>query len=133
MLRSGLNMLLIQVFRKMALPMRRSDTGIDRALLDYIQDNCHQRISLEEVAEECGYDPSYFSRLFKRSTGKTFTAYIADCRMRKACTLLENTTRSVDGVIVECGFTDRTKFFRQFTQCTGLTPLKYRKSKNRIL
>jgi len=133
MLRSGLNMLLIQVFRKMALPMERSESGIDRSLLRYLQENCQHRISLEEIAEGCGYDPSYFSRLFKKSTGKTFTGYIAYCRMKKACALLENTQLPVDAVIVESGFTDRTKFFRQFTQTMGMTPLKYRKSKNQIL
>lgn len=130
MLRSGLNMLLIQVFRKMALPMHPVNTRIDHSLLAYLKDHCHQRISLEEVAEHCGYDPSYFSRLFKRSTGRNFTAYITDCRLEKACVLLEDTQQSVDSVIAACGFSDRTKFFRQFSARTGMTPLQYRKSKN---
>lgn len=133
MLRSGLNMLLIQVFRKMALPMERGEKGIDRSLLVYLQENCQHRLSMEEIAEGCGYDSSYFSRLFRQSTGQTFTGYIAQCRMKKACALLENTQIPVDAVIAECGFTDRTKFFRQFTQAMGMTPLKYRKSKNKIL
>ena len=133
MLRSGLNMVLIQVFRKMALPMRPANTGIDHSLLAYLKDHCHQKLSLEDVAEHCGYDPSYFSRLFKRSTGRNFTAYIADCRLERACMLLEDTQQSVDSVIMACGFSDRTKFFRQFAALTGMTPLQYRKSKNRIL
>lgn len=130
MLQSGLNMLLIQIFRKLALPMHPATTGIDDTLLAYIRENCGCRITLEEMAESRGYDPSYFSRLFKRSTGKTFTDYLTDCRMQKACDLLENTVESVDTVISECGFSDRTKFFRQFAAYTGFTPLKYRKSKN---
>ena len=133
MLRSGLNMLLIQVFRKMALPMHNSNSGIDHALLAYLREHCDRRISLEEVAEKCGYDPSYFSRLFKRSTGRNFTAYITDCRMEKAWRLLEDTQRPVDSVITACGFSDRTKFFRHFSARTGMTPLQYRKSKNEIL
>lgn len=133
MLRSGLNMLLIQVFRKMALPMYCANGGIDSNLLEYLRVNCQQRISMEEVAQSCGYDPSYFSRLFKHTTGKTFTAYIASCRMQKACDLLENTQLPVDTVIAECGFSDRTKFFRQFNEKTGVTPLQYRKGKNQIL
>lgn len=130
MLRSGLNMLLIQMFRKMALPMHRTDAGINDALLAYLRECCAQRLTLEKTAESCGYEPSYFSRLFKRYTGKTFTGYLTDCRMDKACRLLENTQKSVDTVISECGFSDRTKFFRMFAARTGMTPLAYRKSKN---
>lgn len=132
-LRSGLNMLLIQVFRKMALPMLPANLGIDQTLLAYIRNHCHHRLTVEEIAEQCGYDASYFSRLFKRCTGKNFTVYITDCRMEKACALLADSHLSVDSVIAACGFSDRTKFFRQFTNRTGMTPLQYRKSKNEIL
>lgn len=130
MMRSGLNMLLIQLFRKMALPMYLESSGINEGLLSYIRENCARRITLEGLAEDCGYAPSYFSRLFKRYTGRPLTKYILDCRMEMACSLLENTQQSVDSVILECGFSDRTKFFRQFSKHTGMTPLKYRKSKN---
>lgn len=130
MLRSGLNMLLIQMFRKMELHMHTAENKLNSALLAHIRDNCAQRMTLEALAESCGYEPSYFSRLFKQCTGKTFTRYLTDCRMEKACRLLEDTQKSVDAVICECGFSDRTKFFRQFAAYTGLTPLKYRKSKN---
>lgn len=130
-LRSGLNMVLIQMFRKMALPMHRAEFGIDDALLTYLREHCAQRITLEETAKRCGYETCYFSRLFKRCTGKTFTGYIADCRMDKACRLLEDTQKSVDTVISECGFSDRTKFFRLFGMRAGMTPLAYRKSKQK--
>lgn len=130
MLRSGLNMLLILVFRKMALPIYPLENGIDDQLLAYIRDNCATRLSLEQLAESRGYESSYFSRMFKRHTGKTFTGYLTQCRMEKACFLLENTQKPVDTVISDCGFSDRTKFFRLFAAYTGMTPLKYRKSKN---
>lgn len=130
MLRSGLNMLLILVFRKMALPMEPAKSGIDHRLLAYIREHCAEKLTLEQIAESRGYDPSYFSRMFKRHTGKTFTGYVTHCRMEKACFLLEHTKKPVDNVIADCGFSDRTKFFRLFAAYTGMTPLKYRKSKN---
>ena len=87
-----------------------------------------------QIAVLCGIEDNfYFSRLFKRCTGKNFTVYITDCRMEKARALLEDSHLSVDSVIAACGFSDRTKFFRQFTDRTGMTPLQYRKSKNEIL
>lgn len=130
MLRSGLNMLLILVFRAMALPMCTAQAGVNDSLLAHIREHCADRLSLEALAEARGYEPSYFSRLFKQYTGRTFTAYLTACRMERAQDLLENTQRSVDTVISECGFSDRTKFFRLFAAHTGMTPLQYRKSKN---
>ena len=127
--RSGLNMLLIQVFRKMALPMHLDTNRIDSALLRYVRDHCGLRMTLETLAQQCGYHPSYFSRIFKQYTGKTFTAYLTQCRMDLACKLLRDTELPVEDVIAECGYSDRTKFFRNFAKSVGTTPLKYRKMK----
>ena len=125
--RSGLNMLLIMIFRRMSLPMRLDTNRIDDALLRYVRDHCGNRITVEEMARQCGYNPSYFSRMFKQYTGKTFTEYVIQCRMDLACKLLKKTELPVENVIGECGYSDRTKFFRHFAARTGMTPLKYRK------
>ena len=126
-LRSGFNMLLISVFRKMSLPIRGHCEGIDEKLLEYIKQHCTESLTLDKLANRCGYNPSYFSRLFKRTTGSTLTEYLSACRIEKACFLLSNTDLTVERIIGECGFSNRTKFFSEFTCRTGSTPLGYRK------
>lgn len=125
-LKSAINMLLIMFFRKMSLPM--SDRwSVDSNLLFYIKKNCSANISMGHTARRCGYTEAYFSRLFKEFTGSTFSEYITDCRIKKASELLTETDISVEDIIYDCGFTNRTRFFKVFSQKIGTTPSKYRK------
>ncbi len=128
MLRSVFNSLLTLVFRKMALPMRK-ESGIGAELLEYIKLHCAEPLTMEETARVNYYNPAYFSRLFKKQTGYTFTEYLTSCRIDLACRLLEDTELKVSDIAAESGFSDRTKFYKVFFEKTGFTPKNYRKSK----
>ena len=125
-LRSCLNMFLTMVFRKMALPMQ-SRLGMDKTLLSYLKVNCASPLPMAQTAKICGYSEAYFSRLFKNLTGQTYTDYLTNCRIEKACDLLTQTDGSVDEILYASGFSDRTKFFKKFREKTGTTPAKYKK------
>ena len=127
-LRSCINILLTMVFRKMRLPMREG-MSMDIRMLGYIKENCTMPITLVSVAMKAGYNPSYFSRLFKSYTGTTFTNFLKECRIERAANLLENTDMNVELVMSEVGFSDRTKFYKAFSEKYGVTPLKYKKNK----
>ena len=126
-IRNCINILLATVFRKMELPMKSNDIDI-RTLPDYVKKNCTSSLSIEKLAVKYGYNPAYFSRLFKSLTGKTFTEYITACRVEYACRLLTERNMSVEDVMCESGFSNRTKFFRDFSKITGKTPLNYKRS-----
>lgn len=125
-LKSCMNIFLINVFRKMALPMS-NEFKMDDELLEFIRKNCGFHLQLEQLAAKCNYNPAYFSRLFKKYTGKTFTRYLADSRLDYAFELLKNTNMQIDDVIAKCGMTDRSKFFKTFADKFGATPKKLRK------
>ena len=124
---SALNLLLCLVFRKMA-ENQSIRLSINNFLLSYIQNNCHNRLFINEMASMCGYTPEHFSRIFKKFSGKSPKAYVLECRINKARELLATTDKSVETIIDECGFSDRTAFFRAFSSHTGCTPLQYRKN-----
>ena len=124
-LKSGMNMLLTMIFRKMSLPMRHS-LGVDSHLLLYIKENCTNNISMEKIARKCGYSTAHFSRLFKEYSGINFSEYVTNCRIEKACRLLDEKEMPVEEIIYNCGFTNRTRFFKVFTEKVGITPKKYR-------
>lgn len=125
-LRSCINLFLTMVFRKMALPLQNR-LGMNAALLSYLKANCTQRLTMAQTARKCGYSEGYFSRQFRQMTGMTYTEYLTDCRLEKACDWLAQTEENVDEIIHNSGFADRTKFFKHFYQKTGMTPNKYRK------
>ena len=126
MKRSALNMLLTLIFRNMA---READQRflINEDLLTYIRENCHERLSVKLLSQKCFYTEEYFSRAFKKYTTKTFTEYLNECRLQKAKYLLLETKKTVEEIYLECGFLNRTRFFKNFSKQTGMTPLQYRK------
>lgn len=128
LLHSSLNILLIVIFRKMALPLSER-LLLGSELLSYIKDNCSSDIKMSDIAEKCFYAPSYLSRKFKALVGCTFSEYLKKCRIDKASSLLLETDEKIEDIILQAGFSDRTKFFKSFVEYKGVTPLQYRKSK----
>lgn len=128
-MRSVLNMLLIEIFRKMIPSTGFETNGITNELLGYLRLNCHERITLEQISKKCHYSPAYFSRIFHASTDMTFTEYMKKVRIEKACYLLENTDEAVGNICTQVGYSDKTKFFRHFRELKDMTPLQWRVSK----
>ena len=95
--------------------------------VEYIKKNYSQKISLEEIAEQGGFNMNYFSELFKKETGKTFTAYVTDIRMEEAKKLLRDTEIPVYEVAESVGYRDSKFFSQQFVKNVGIKPVEYRK------
>ena len=124
---SALSMLLSLVFRKMT-ENQRTKVSINDQLLAYLERNCGDRLLIKDIAAKCGYTTEHFSRIFKAYTGKTPVSYIKDCRMNKSNKMLLETDKSIDTIISECGISNRTEFFKSFSERFGTTPLQYRKN-----
>ena len=129
MKRSALYMLLTLVFRYMSTSPHFS---MDEGLLDYICKHCNEHLTAGALAKRCFYTAEHFSRSFKRLTGQTFTQYLTECRLKKAAGLLRDTTKSVETVMGECGFTSRGTFFTQFSKEFGETPLQFQKNQKSV-
>lgn len=90
-------------------------------------DDCS--FSLQDVATKLDLSSGYLSQYFKQQTGDTLTSYVADLRIRKACSLLESTTMPLQMVSESVGYYNLNSFIRRFKQITGLTPGEYRKTR----
>jgi AraC-like DNA-binding protein len=69
----------------------------------------------------------YFCKLFKKTTGLNFTAYLSRIRIEKAKSLLLNPNLRIGEAAFESGFQSITHFNRIFKKVTGLSPTRYRK------
>ncbi|MDO4741449.1 MAG: AraC family transcriptional regulator [Eubacteriales bacterium] len=100
---------------------------IDNAV-EYLCSNFTQRaVKLSDLAERSNFSVGYFSLLFRKNTGLSFTDYLTILRMEKARELLETTGLSVRQVSDSCGFTAVSYFTRYFSQKAHCSPKEWRK------
>lgn len=104
----------------------RAVANIERAL-ELIYNGYAAPITVEQVAELCGYSKSNFCRIFKQITGETFHRVLNRHRAEMACNLLKKTNHSVEEIAGEVGFADTKTFCRVFKSVTGTTAGKYRR------
>ena len=84
------------------------------------------KITLSDISKSLHVNPTYFSSLFTREMGKTFSEYLMELRISKAEELLKNTGLSILDAATASGFDDQSYFTKVFRKHTGLTPGKYR-------
>lgn len=93
----------------------------------YIDEHYMEDITLEDLGAYLGFNPSYFSTLFKKETGTSFVEYLVKVRMEKTKELLKETDLRIQDICVMVGYSDVRHFRKLFTQTTGLSPKEYRR------
>jgi YesN/AraC family two-component response regulator len=96
--------------------------------LKYIREHFKERLTLESVASKVFVNPKYFSHVFKREMGVSFTEYVIGLKIEHACKLLETTNYQAYRISIECGFSDPSYFNRVFCSQMNMTPQSYRKN-----
>lgn len=102
-----------------------------RAVLEYIEKNYVQHISLSTAANHVHMNPSYLSKLFCDETGETFTKYLMKVRVERAKRLLEETTMHIYEVGEQVGYGDIKYFVKVFRNVTGQSPSEWRNNATR--
>ncbi len=95
--------------------------------IKYINENFHEKITLDDLANICFITPGYFSKLFYRETGEKFSDYLTRIRIENAKKLLKTTDKTVQEISMEVGFNDAGYFSRRFKAFEGITPGNYRR------
>ena len=93
----------------------------------YIRDHAGKDLTLEVLAQQTGFSPYYFARLFRRTTGETPHQYVRRERLARARRLLESTELSLAEVAAASGFGDQSYFTRVFKRILRVTPAAYRR------
>lgn len=98
-----------------------------RPAIKYIYMNKSENITLENMAKVCHISSSYFSRLFSKEMGESFSNYISKLKIKWAKELLEQSDKSINEISEELGFNDSGYFIKIFKKYEGVTPFIYRK------
>lgn len=94
----------------------------------HIDEHLGEPIYVEDMARMAGLGRSAFSRLFKKTTGRSLPQHVNALRIRHAVRLLKQTDMTVSQVAHECGFASPAHFQREFRRHQRCTPLDCRNS-----
>lgn len=99
-------------------------------IVNYMNQNFPEGLSLESVGAAFQINPYYLSRLFRKVTGFTFIEYLNSLRIKEAQRLLRETDTKVITIANMVGFENQSHFGRVFKSIIGISPLQYRKNNN---
>lgn len=95
-------------------------------IFSYVEANYQEVLTLQDIAAVSGYSSFYFTKFFKKNTGKTFLSFLNDYRIDKAKWLLINSDLPVSEIITQTGFESDKTFYRLFKRSMKMAPLEYR-------
>ncbi|MTI58870.1 MAG: helix-turn-helix domain-containing protein [Firmicutes bacterium] len=94
--------------------------------VNYIRNNYYnKKITLNDVAEEIGLSPSYFSKLFKEELNLSYTEYLNKVRIAASKELLRE-DHPLAEIAQSVGFNDQSYFSKVFKRIEGIPPGKWR-------
>ena len=96
-------------------------------IINYIERNYSQDLSLSDLAEYMGLSVSYLSRNMKKIFGMNFIDYVYDVRVEKAKELLIGSDKSITDVAYDTGFPNMASFNKYFRKRENMAPSEYRK------
>ena len=128
-LRNLMTCLFIRILRLMPeshAPLSGKDNPLQEARL-YLHMHFREDPSLQEVAALFHYHPSYFSHVFRKEMGISYSDYLNTLKISYAKQLLVSTTLKFLDICFECGFTSYSNFLQCFKSQVGCSPSQFRK------
>lgn len=96
-------------------------------IIDYINANIHDKITLDKIAKNCNCSVSYVRKLFQTYMQRPLYDYILAVRLDAVKKLLTTTTHSITEIAELCGFSSANYLCLIFKKKEGLSPLAYKK------
>ncbi len=95
-----------------------------------IESEAARPLELKEMAASAAMSKYHFLRVFRRLTGVTPHRYLIGARLRRAALALGSSRRPVLEIALDSGFGDLSTFNKTFRAAFGLTPTRYRASRD---
>lgn len=100
-------------------------TDLD-TVLAWIEQNACRELTLADIAREASISVRTLSRRFQAETGQSPMQWLTGVRVRHAQEMLESTSRSVERIGRDVGFSSAANFRDQFRRLSGVPPAVYR-------
>lgn len=98
-----------------------------RELQDWILENLHLPLTVEDLAGRVHMSPRNFARGFTKEVGTTPAKFLENVRIEAARRRLQETELGVEQIAAECGFGTDETMRRVFLRQLGVPPSAYRR------
>lgn len=103
----------------------RHRSRIEKAVILLTADKCGK---IGSVAAACGMSEPLLYALFRKEMGCSPREYREQFLLRKAKSMLLNSSKGIDEISEECGMCDRYYFSNRFKKLFGISPAAFRKN-----
>ena len=103
--------------------------GLIQTACRYVQaEYARSGLRIREAATHVGLSPSYFSAMFAKHAGESFSEYLLRVRMKEAQLLLSSTELRTYEIAYKVGYDNATYFSTLFKRYSGMTVSQYREA-----
>jgi AraC family transcriptional regulator, arabinose operon regulatory protein len=108
--------------------------GLVNLAIHYMNIHINSKVTLDDLARHTfyHYSPTYFNKLFVKTTGYSPIRYFLNLKIERACYYLSNTSYKVNQIAKILGFRDAYYFSRLFSKIKKVPPGQYRKSNSAV-
>lgn len=94
--------------------------------IHYMDQNYRRDLTVEEIADVCKLNRSYFSKIFKDFVGCAPQEFLIRLRLSKAANMMKLTNYSIGEIAANCGYPNQLHFSRAFKKRYGISPREWR-------
>lgn len=128
--------LYLQICSNIQNVINNTDTSImgiiyTRKIIDYIQNNLTEKITISKLSEYLSITPEYASCVFKSVTNETIISFINTLKIKKARELIVRGGESIESISNMVGIYNPSYFSRLFKKYVGIPPSEYKNSMQR--
>lgn len=107
--------------------LNKNEKTIIDTIKEFLNQNLHKRLTLNEIASEFNYSISHIHYKFRIKTGYAILDFFNLKKIQKACELLNYTDKSIKEISFAVGFENPFYFSRLFKKYMGKSPRNYRR------
>lgn len=111
--------------------LKTNSNNISDRFFQLLEENFINKQDVEFYADCFSFSKGYFETTIKNATGRSFKSWLDEKLISEAKRLLTESENSIDYVAEFLGFNSQSNFSRFFKRMTNLSPIEFRKGKNK--
>lgn len=111
--------------------LKTNSNNISDRFFQLLEENFINKQDVEFYADCFSLSKGYFETTIKNATGRSFKSWLDEKLISEAKRLLTESENSIDYVAEFLGFNSQSNFSRFFKRMTNLSPIEFRKGKNK--